>query len=71
MELFEVESESTLSREEAAAKLRALADQLSRHNSVEVSLDGIRTTVAVPSQVTMSVELEVGDENELEIEISW
>jgi amphi-Trp domain-containing protein len=70
-ELFEVSTKQKMSREDAAAKLRQLADQLARHNSLEVSLSGIRTTVKVPAEVEMSVELEVGDENELEIEISW
>ncbi len=71
MELFETETTQRMSREQAAEKLRALADQLSRHNQVEVLKKGTRITVAVPDQVELSVEVEVGEENEIEIELSW
>jgi len=71
-DLIEHESEERLSREAAAERLREIADQLSRHNQIEVDLDGLKTTVKVPSEVTLSVEVEVGDEGgELEIEIRW
>ncbi|MFV0257849.1 MAG: amphi-Trp domain-containing protein [Acidimicrobiales bacterium] len=71
MELFEVETEQTMSREEAAAKLRQLADSLERHNEVEFSLGGIPTRLKVPNQVTLEFEIEVGDESSIEVEISW
>lgn len=71
MELFEVETERTMSREEAADYLRRLADSLSRHNEVEFSLGGTRTRVKVPDQVTVETEFEVGDESGIEIEINW
>ncbi len=61
----------TMTREEAAAKLRALADSLAKHNSVEFVRDGGRITVAVPDEVRLSVEVELGDENEVEIELTW
>jgi len=71
-DLIDHEHEERLSREAAAERLRQIADQLSRHNQVEVDLDGLKTTVKVPSEVTLSVEVEVGDEGgELEIEIRW
>ncbi len=70
-ELLEVTESATMSREAAAAKLRALADQLSRHNQVEFVREGVRYTAKVPSQVELSVEIELGEENEIEIEISW
>ena len=38
---------------------------------VEFVRDGIRMRVEVPAEVEMEVELEVGDDNKLEIEISW
>ena len=53
-ELLEVTETQTLSREAAAARLRELADQLSRHNQVE-----------------LTVEIELGDESEIEVEIRW
>lgn len=71
MGLIEYESEEQLSREAAAAKLRELADQLARHNQVAFEREGRRYTVDVPDQVTLSYEIEIGEENEIEIEISW
>ncbi|WP_313406887.1 amphi-Trp domain-containing protein [Aeromicrobium sp.] len=71
MDLFETDQTQRLSREDAAAKLRALADALSRHNSVEFQKNGHRITVDVPDEVELSVEIEIGDENELEIELRW
>jgi amphi-Trp domain-containing protein len=71
-ELVEVTEEQTLTREAAAARLRALADQLARHNQVEFVRDGLRYTAKVPAEVTLSVEIELGDDgSEIEIEISW
>ena len=71
-ELIELTEENRLSREAAAARLRQLADQLSRHNEVAFSRGGMRYTVDVPDTVMLKVELELGDdENELEIEITW
>lgn len=71
-ELLELEEARTLSREDAAAWLRRIADQLSRHNEVAFTRQGKRLTVDVADEVTMEVELEIGaDGNELEIEITW
>lgn len=61
----------TMTREAAASKLRDLADSLSKHNSVEFLRDGGRITVAVPDEVRLSVEVELGDANEVEIELTW
>ena len=72
MDLIEHETEEPLSREEAAKRLRQLADQLERHNQVEFQHGGIRHTVKVPKQVTFSLEIEVGDESgEIEVELRW
>lgn len=70
-ELLEVTETQTMTREEAAARLRALADQLSRHNQVAFVRDGVRYSVEVPAEVELSVEVEVGDESEIEVEIHW
>lgn len=70
-ELMELSEEQTLSREAAAAKLRELADQLSRHNQVQVVREGLRYSVKVPDQVTLKIEVEVGESSEIEFEISW
>ena len=69
MDLLELEQKQKLSREAAAEKLRALADALSRHNSVEFVKNGQRITVVVADEVEMSVEIEVGDDKELELEL--
>lgn len=72
MELLEIERERQLSREEAAAWLRELADQLARNNQLQMRQEGMKYTVRVPSPVTMEVEVEIeGDGAKLEIEISW
>ncbi|CAB4595225.1 MAG: amphi-Trp domain-containing protein [Actinobacteria bacterium] len=70
-ELMELSHEETMSREAAAARLRDLADQLARHNQVEVVREGLRYSVRVPNEVTLKMEVEVGEDNEIEIEISW
>ncbi|RKQ93042.1 amphi-Trp domain-containing protein [Solirubrobacter pauli] len=72
MELLEIERKETLRREEAAKRLHALADALSRHNAVEFERGGTRFTLKVPDQIEVKVELEVeDDETELEIQLSW
>ena len=71
MELFETDDKQTMSREAAAARLREIADMLARNNQIELEREGRRITVSVPDEVALSVEVEVGAENELEIEISW
>ncbi|MFC7495321.1 MULTISPECIES: amphi-Trp domain-containing protein [unclassified Nocardioides] len=72
MDLFEIEEKQRLRREEAAARLHALADAIARNNSVVFERDGRRITVSVPDEVELNVEVELeSDGGELEIEISW
>jgi len=72
MDLFDIDQTQHLRREEAAARLRALADELARHNSVEFERGGRRITVRVPDEVDLKIEVEIGDDgNELEIELTW
>ena len=71
-ELFEHETERRMSREAAAARLRAIADSLERHNQLQVVKNGIDVTVSVADQVDFELEVEVEDgESEIEISISW
>ncbi|MET0326020.1 MAG: amphi-Trp domain-containing protein [Ilumatobacteraceae bacterium] len=70
-ELIEIEDKQTLSREDAAARLRELADQLARHNQVEFVRGGIRYSVMVPDEVQLKIEVEIGDESEIEFELTW
>jgi amphi-Trp domain-containing protein len=71
MDLFEIDDTQRMSREDAAARLRALADALARNNSVEFERGGQRITVRVPDEVELKIEVELGDENELEVELTW
>lgn len=72
MELIEHANKERLSREAAAERLRQLADQLSRHNEVSFSRDGLRYRVDVPDEVELTLEVEIGDgESEIEVEIKW
>ena len=72
MDLFEIDDSQRLRREEAAARLHALADALARNNSVEFQRGGRRITVRVPDEVDLKIEVELGDDgNELEIELTW
>ena len=72
MRLIEHSVEAKLRREEAAERLRALADELSRQNKVTFVRDGKKFTVDVPDEVEFSLEIEVGgDENEIEVELKW
>ena len=72
MDLIEHVTEERLRREEAAERLRGLADELARHNEISFVRDGMRYTVDVPDEVRMKLEIEVGDEgSEIEVELSW
>ena len=72
MALVETETEEQLRREEAAERLRQLADALSRHNQVEFRREGLRYVVKVPDQVEYSLEIEITDEGgEIEVELKW
>ncbi|MGE0729574.1 MAG: amphi-Trp domain-containing protein [Acidimicrobiia bacterium] len=71
MELFEVNEQARLRREAAADRLRELADMLSRHNEVTFQREGLRYSVRIPDEVDFKLEIEVGSESEIEIEISW
>ena len=72
MDLVEVSEKQRLSREEAAARMHAIADALARHNEVEFERGGLRFKVHVPDEVELKIEIEIGDdERELEVEITW
>ncbi len=69
---IEHSTEERLGREAAAQRLRALADELSSANEVAFVRNGHRFTVAVPDEVSFSLEIEVGDDgNEIEVELKW
>ena len=72
MDLLEVSQKEQVGREEAAARLHALADALARHNDVEFERGGLRFVVRVPDEIQFKLELEIEeDERELEVELKW
>jgi amphi-Trp domain-containing protein len=72
MDLLEIKKRERLSREEAAKRLHALADNLARHNQLEFTEGSTRLRVAVADEIELEVELEIGDDGaELAIELKW
>lgn len=72
MDIVEVEKKETLSRQEIATRLRRIANILATDGEqLEFERGGMKFNVAMPEQVEFKVEIELGDENELEIELNW
>jgi len=71
MEL-ELKEKTTLSREAAAARLHAIADELASDNDIVMERDHARLVAKVPAEVNMKIEFEVeDDQTEFEIELTW
>jgi amphi-Trp domain-containing protein len=69
---MEITEKERLSREDAAARLHALADALARHNDIEFDRDGVHLRVHVPDELDFKLEIEFEDEErEIEIELKW
>ena len=72
MDLMELKEKTTLSREQAAARLHAIADELGANNDVVIEREDLRFVAHVPDQVHLKVEFEIGDDGtELEMELTW
>jgi amphi-Trp domain-containing protein len=72
MQLMELKDRETLSREAAAARLRAIADELASGNDIVMQRDNLRFVAHVPDEVNLKIEFEVDDdETEFEIELTW
>jgi amphi-Trp domain-containing protein len=72
VKLMELKDKTTLSREEAAARLHAIADELGSGNDVVIEREDLRFVAHVPDQVHLKVEFEIEDDGtELEIELTW
>ena len=72
MDLLEISEKERMSREDAAARLHALADALARHNDVEFDRGGLHFKLHVPDEVNFKLEIEIDeDERELEVELTW
>ena len=68
MELMELKEKTTLSREEAAARLHAIADELGSNDDIVIEREHLRFVAHVPDQVHLKVEFEIADDGtELEI----
>jgi amphi-Trp domain-containing protein len=68
----ELKRTETLSRTEAAERLSALAEALSRKGKIELDVAGTTLSLRIPDQVSTEFELEVdGDRIELELELRW
>ena len=72
MDLVELKEKQTLSREDAAARLTAIAEELASGNDIVVERDGLRFVAHVPDEVHLKVEFEIEDDgSEFEIELTW
>jgi amphi-Trp domain-containing protein len=72
MDLVELKEKKTLGREEAAAQLRAIADELASGNDIVLERDRLRFVARVPDQVDLKIEFEIEDDGaEFEIELTW
>jgi amphi-Trp domain-containing protein len=72
MDSFEVERKETLTRHEVATRLRRIATLLGSDDE-EIAFERSGTTfkITIPETVHFKVELELGDDNELELEVTW
>ena len=72
MDLVELKEKTTLSREEAASRLRAIADELASGNDIVMERDHLRFVARVPDEVRLKIEFEVEEDgSEFEIELTW
>jgi amphi-Trp domain-containing protein len=73
MDRFEVEQHETLTRDEAATRLRRIANLLSGSGEeVRFDRNEMKFKVAIPNEIQWKVEFELdGEESELEIELKW
>ena len=72
MDLLELKEKNVVSRDEAAAQLHAIADELASGNDIVMERDRLRFVARVPDKVELKLEFEVEDDgSEFEIELSW
>jgi amphi-Trp domain-containing protein len=72
VDLIELKEKTTLRREEAAARLREIADELASGNDIVWQQDNMRIVAKVPDEVHLKVEFEIDDDgSELELELTW
>jgi amphi-Trp domain-containing protein len=72
MPKLKYEKKETLSRKEAAARLREIAQALGAGEEFELKRGGEKLEFDVPNEVMFEFEIEVEDgKTELEVEIKW
>ncbi len=72
MDIAKLKDKRTMRREDAAARLHEIADELASGNDVIMERDGMRFVVKVPDEIQMKIEVEIeDDEREFEIELTW
>jgi amphi-Trp domain-containing protein len=72
MDLVELKEKTTVTREEAAARLREIADELASGNDIVLERDHLRFVARVPDEVHLKIEFEIEDDgSEFEIELTW
>ena len=72
MDLLELKEKTTLRREEAAARLHEIADELASGNDIVWQQDNLRIVAHVPDEVQLKIEFEIEDDgSELELELTW
>ena len=72
MDPLEITEKERLSRKDAAARLRGLADALAKKNDVEFESGALNLKVRVPDEVDFKLEFEINDDEvELEVELKW
>jgi amphi-Trp domain-containing protein len=72
MDLVELKEKETLGREEAAARLMAIASELASGNDIVLERNNIRFVARVPDEVKLKIEFEIEDDGaEFEIELTW
>ena len=72
MDVMEITEKERLSRKDAAARLRALANALAKTNEIVFDRGGLHVKLNVPDEVDFKLEIEIDEkERELEIELKW
>ena len=72
MDLVELKEKTTISREDAAARLHSIADELASGNGIVLERDRLRFVARVPDAVNLKIEFEVEEDgSEFEIELTW
>jgi amphi-Trp domain-containing protein len=70
--LLELKEKVSLSREDAAARLREIADELASGNDIVLERDHLRFVAKVPDRIDLKIEFEVEEDgSEFEIELTW